>query len=134
MIRTIKWVLFFFFSFAVSWILIITFSQDAFKMTAPVKLFIHTTRAMPIYYYIIGAFIGGLVIGLGVATYYYISLNSKLFKRSREINALEEEIAGLKHADTYSQPGDGAQPAPFPESGSRTLTDGGIPESYPENN
>jgi uncharacterized membrane protein YciS (DUF1049 family) len=94
--RLIKWVLFFIFSFAVSWILIITFSQAAFKTPTPMRMFTYTTPAFPVYYYIAGAFTAGLIIGLLIAGYYFIMLNARIHKKEKSIRELETEIADLQ--------------------------------------
>jgi uncharacterized membrane protein YciS (DUF1049 family) len=96
MLRIIKWTLFFLFSFVVSWILIITFSQEAFKAAVPVRAFMYTTKAFPIYHYIIASFVIGLILGLLVAAYYFIMLNTRLAKKGKQIKNLEQTLQELK--------------------------------------
>jgi hypothetical protein len=132
MMRTIKWVLFFFFSFAISWILIITFSQDAFKMTAPVRVLIHTTRPIPIYYYITGAFVVGLLIGLCFTVYYYIALSAKLSKQRKSVASLEEEIVELKNTAALPLGADPDLMEPLPDHRTKKLEDAGMGDPRPD--
>ncbi len=93
--KFLKWSLFFLFSFAVSWILISTFSQEEFSKEAPGVIFVYSTPSIPIYFYVAGAFLLGLLIGLMVAVFNYISLSSKGSRKSRKIKSLEKEITKL---------------------------------------
>ena len=94
--KFLKWSLFFLFSFAVSWILIATFSQEEFSKDAPGVIFIYSTPSIPIYFYVAGAFLLGLLIGLTVALFNYISLSTKGSRKARQIKSLEKDNAKLR--------------------------------------
>ncbi len=101
--KFLKWSLFFLFSFAVSWILISTFSQDEFSKDAPGVIFVYSTPSIPIYIYVAGAFLLGLLIGLTVAVFNYISLTARGSRKSRQIKSLEKDNAKLRAQFTEAE-------------------------------
>jgi hypothetical protein len=90
-----KWILFFIFSFAVAWIVIITFSQVKFGMTVPAIIFTWETPPIPIYVYLVGAFSGGFGIGVVIMLYYYFIT---VRKKNRRIDQLRDQIDSLRAA------------------------------------
>jgi uncharacterized membrane protein YciS (DUF1049 family) len=102
--KFLKWSLFFVASFLISWILITTFSQEAFRQPVSARVFAYQTIAIAIYWYVIGAFAAGLLIGLFVAVYNYINCSTRLRKRNRQIRALEEERDRLQMQATMNKP------------------------------
>jgi hypothetical protein len=93
--RLLKWTAFFVVSFFISWVVIGTFSQVEFRMKAPARIIMYTTAQIPIYYFIVGAFLLGLGLGLAVAAYNFISLKARSFKTNGEARRQDEEIARL---------------------------------------
>ena len=90
--KLIKWILIFILAFIASFILIITFSQPVFKETASARIVGYVTPDIPVYYYIVGAFAFGLLIGMGVAVYNFITGSAESIKKSRRIRELEREV------------------------------------------
>jgi uncharacterized membrane protein YciS (DUF1049 family) len=91
--KILKWIVSFAIAFLVAWILIFTFIQEPFKVPASARILTYWTPAIPIYAYVAGAFGLGLLLGLFAAFYYYVVLQSKVHKSSRELHALEEKLA-----------------------------------------
>lgn len=102
--RIFKWALFFVFSFAVSFILIMTFSQASFKQAVPGRIFTYITPAIPIYYYILGSFLIGLLLGLFVAFYNFITSIPGSFKKSKKIKKLEKDVDFLSDQQASISP------------------------------
>ncbi len=101
----LKWSLFFLVSFAISFILISTFSQDVFKEIVPARILWYATPSIPIYYYITGSFFAGLFIGLFVAVYNYFTSTANSLKKSRRIKDLEKEVDLLSEQQAQAAPG-----------------------------
>lgn len=102
--KLLKWGVVFLSSFFISFILIQTFSQDAFKELAPGRIIKFTTPSIPIYWYIIGSFLTGLCVGLIVAFYNFITSTSTSFRKSRRIKELEKDVDYL--SDQNKEPSD----------------------------
>jgi uncharacterized membrane protein YciS (DUF1049 family) len=96
MMNLLKWVVLFIIAFVIAWVLIFTFTQHPFYEQVPARIFTYNTPPVPMYAYVSGAFGVGLLLGLTVALYYYITKQAEHFKRSRKIRALENELAELK--------------------------------------
>ena len=96
MMRLLKWTVFFIVSFFISWVVISTFSQIAFTMKAPARIIFYKTPEIPIYRFIFGAFLLGLIIGLIIAAYNFVYLKTRGMKQSRELHALQDEVSKLK--------------------------------------
>ncbi len=122
--KILKWGLFFIASFLISWILITTFSQEQFRQAVSARVFTYRTIAIPIYWYVAGAFAAGLLIGLFVAVYNYINLKHQLRKQNRVLRTLEEERDRLQMQATMNKPSDD-RPATRPAGDQAPL-------SYPE--
>ncbi len=99
--KLLKWGFFFLFAFTVSFILLRTFSQDVFKETVPARILGYTTPAIPIYFYIAGSFIIGLVLGLIALVYNFVTSTADTIKKSRRVKELEKEVDFL--SDQLSQ-------------------------------
>ena len=83
----------------VTCILIFTFTQEPFKVIAPVKiLWYSTANQFPLYVFAAATFGIGLLIGFFAAAYYYIAGQAGIRGKKKEIARLETEIAGLKGA------------------------------------
>jgi len=90
--RVIKWLAIFGAAFLAAWILIFTFTQPQFKEAASARIFTYYTPPIPVYLYVAGAFGMGLLIGLAVALYYYVTYQTKIHKKNKQIRILEEEV------------------------------------------
>jgi uncharacterized membrane protein YciS (DUF1049 family) len=76
-------------------VVITTFSQSVFRTAVPVKVVYYQTRNIPVYYFIAGAFAAGLLIGMSVAFYNFISLKAQAMKKDRRIRELENNMASV---------------------------------------
>lgn len=90
--RVVKWLVVFGVAFLAAWILIFTFTQPQFKVTASARILTYYTPQIPIYLYVAGAFGLGLLIGLAVAFYYYVSSQGQIRKCKKQIRVLEEDV------------------------------------------
>jgi len=94
-VKFVKWGIFFVLAFLISFILLRTFSQEAFRQVAPARILGYRTPEIPIYYFIAGAFLIGLGIGLVVAIYNYITATAEKLKQSRIIKDQDRRIEEL---------------------------------------
>jgi uncharacterized membrane protein YciS (DUF1049 family) len=85
----VKWLLVFLLSFALAFIIIITFSQPEFQVPVSAHIFTYHTKALPVWAYVAGALGLGLVVGLGVAAYNFVTMRTAIFKKDRRIKELE---------------------------------------------
>jgi len=90
-----KWSLIALFFFGVSAIIIKSISQDVFTAPARVWFFWQETPSFPVYWYVFGMFVFGLLVGLAVAGYYYTRLAVDRSKKNRRIQHLEHEMETL---------------------------------------
>jgi hypothetical protein len=91
-----KWAIIFVAAFCLAFVIIVTFSQAPFKQPVPAMIFSYQTKPIALYWYVVGALAMGLAVGLAVAVYYYIDLQSALFKKNKTIRELEEKVANLQ--------------------------------------
>jgi uncharacterized membrane protein YciS (DUF1049 family) len=98
----VKWLLVFLLSFAVAFVVIITFSQPQFQVQVSAHIFTYNTKALPVWAYVAGALALGLVCGLSVAAYNFVRLRAEMFKKDRQLRTLESELqaAQAKPAET----------------------------------
>ncbi|HMD68972.1 MAG TPA: hypothetical protein VKF42_08850 [Chitinivibrionales bacterium] len=85
----VKWLLVFLLSFALAFIIIITFSQPEFQVQVSAHIFTYHTKALPVWAYVAGALGLGLIVGLGVAAYNFVTLRTALYKKDKRIRDLE---------------------------------------------
>jgi uncharacterized membrane protein YciS (DUF1049 family) len=88
----IKWLIVFIIAFCIAFIIIITFNQPQFKVPVSALIFTYQTKAFPIWVYVAGALCTGLIIGLFLAAYYFISLKSVIYKQEKRIKELESQL------------------------------------------
>jgi uncharacterized membrane protein YciS (DUF1049 family) len=88
----VKWIAIFLVSFAVAFVIIVTFSQPEFQVRVSAHLFAYQTRALPVWAYVAGAMGLGLLAGAAVSIYYNVVLRAAIFKKDRRIKALETEL------------------------------------------
>ena len=96
--KILKWLVIFSVAFIVAWILIFTFTQPEFKVTAAAKILTYTTPKISVYLYVAGAFGTGLLLGLFTAFYYYVVLQRKVHQRTNELHDLEDKLAEARRA------------------------------------
>lgn len=112
----LKWVLLFAFAFVVAWVLIFTFTQPPFAEGVPAKIFAYRTPPIPVYVYVTGAFVIGLILGGLVAVYNYITGGMKVHKLNKRVRALESELADLKATSDLNSSSSLPPPEPHPLS------------------
>jgi hypothetical protein len=93
----VKWAILFAAAFCVAFVIIVTFSQAPFKQPVSAVIFTYQTAPIALYWYVIGALGLGLVTGLAVALYNYISLQATLMKKNKIIRQFEEKVALLQN-------------------------------------
>jgi len=94
--RLFKWSFLLILWSIITFILFQTFSQSIFKQGVSAHILYYRTHEIPIYFYLIGSFITGLIFGLIVAIYVLISNTADKMRRVRRINQLESEIKVLR--------------------------------------
>ena len=121
--RFLKFGIIFTIAFIISWIIIFTFVQKEFHVPVQPKIFFFPkAQAIPVYWYLIGAFGLGLGIGLVIAVYYAFVLSGKrgeLKDRNRDLEqaneSLKSEIERLnRDLDTVSAAAAQIQPPAGP--------------------
>ncbi len=116
--RFLKAAVFFAVSFVAAWVIIFTFIQPPFHQAVPAKLLWYQTDPYPIYYYLIGALVVGLAIGITVGAYYYITLSAELRKARKKARNAEEQLDSMRrqHAEPpEDEPRPRAAELPDPE-------------------
>ncbi|MFW6254738.1 MAG: LapA family protein [Chitinivibrionales bacterium] len=101
--RFAKWAIFFALSFICSWILITTFSQEVFRTPVEAKIITYETPPIPLYGYVLGAFAVGLLLGLFMAIYNYITLSAKNRRKNKRMKTLEKELQDSRESQKYLQ-------------------------------
>jgi hypothetical protein len=110
-----KGIFFFLVAFVVACIVLLTFMQEPFRVLVPAKLMWYQTPAIPVYYFLIGAFVIGLLFGLVTLMYYWGSLSMALTEQKRLVRDKDKELENLRGSvksteaeassgDTSSQP------------------------------
>ncbi|MBN1983284.1 MAG: hypothetical protein JW795_17240 [Chitinivibrionales bacterium] len=90
--KFVRWAFIFGFSFFLSFVLIMTFSQQPFHQKVAARIIGLSPPAIAIYWYVGAAFIVGLGIGLMVAAYYFFVFSSQIRRQNKTIRELEEQI------------------------------------------
>ncbi len=126
--KIFKWVTIFVIAFLFAWILIFTFTQEQFKQVAQARILAYWTPAIPIYFYVAGAFGIGLVLGLLAALYYYILFQTKMRRATRENRDLEEKLAMTHRELEQYRPPDEAAEYGVPENSSSQSSADVFPE------
>jgi uncharacterized membrane protein YciS (DUF1049 family) len=88
----IKWAVVFLISFAIAFVIIVTFSQPQFKVPVSAFIFTFQTKPLPIWAYVGGALGLGLLVGFSVAAYYFVTLKTAIYKKDKQIKKLESDL------------------------------------------
>jgi hypothetical protein len=91
--RLMKWLLLFALSLFIALVLVLTFVQPAFKVEVGAQILTHTTRPIPVYLYVLGAFIAGLVLGASAAVIGFVRAKAVEFRKNKRIRELENLLA-----------------------------------------
>jgi len=96
--RTVTWLFLFFVAIFIALVLVLTFMQPAFKQEVGARILTVTTHAIPVYMYVLGAFLAGLLFG--VLSMLPGGIRTKLegVRKSRRIRELEQKLAEAENA------------------------------------
>jgi hypothetical protein len=94
--RLFKYVVLFVAAFLTAAVVIFTFQQNAFEQTAPIRLGGYLGPSLPVYVYVAAAFFTGLLIGVVIAVYNFISGNLRTRKLRRDLRNSEQTIDDLR--------------------------------------
>jgi uncharacterized integral membrane protein len=102
--RVLQGIFFFIVAFVAACVILLTFMQEPFQVKVGAKLLWYQTQAIPVYIYLAGAFVLGLLFGFVVFIYYYTHQSMTLRESRKAARDLESEIeklrAALAHAGT----------------------------------
>ncbi len=90
--KLFKWITISILIIVISIILFQTFTQEIFTNKISLLIFVYRTPKIPVYFYVIGAFLIGLFTGLFVAVYNYFIYNSENRKNIKKIKQLKMDI------------------------------------------
>lgn len=90
--RTLTWLLLFFIAIGIAVILVLTFMQPAFKQEVGARIFSVETRALPVYLYVLGAFLAGLIFGVVSILPGEVRARMESARKSRRIRDLEQKL------------------------------------------
>jgi uncharacterized membrane protein YciS (DUF1049 family) len=94
--RIFKYLVIFIVAFLTAAVVIFTFQQQAFKVSAPIRLGSFYGPVLPVYVYVGVAFCVGLAIGVILAVYNFISANMRTRHMRHQIKNNEETIHQLQ--------------------------------------
>jgi uncharacterized membrane protein YciS (DUF1049 family) len=109
--KMISWLLLLCISFLIALVLVLTFIQPEFKQEVSMRLLAFSTRKIPIYLYVLGAFTIGLGFGLITAVVGYFKakmVDMKKNKRIKELEAALEEAKKIQTAPPQDEPDEAA--------------------------
>ena len=98
--KVLSWFAVFIVTLFVALALVLTFTQPEFKTTVGAQILTYKTRQLPVYSYVAGAFVAGLLIGIFQALFTFIRLKAEIFRKNRVIRELEQKVAGLEEKKT----------------------------------
>jgi uncharacterized integral membrane protein len=103
--RTVTWLFLFFVAIFIALVLVLTFMQPAFKQEVGARILTVTTHAIPVYMYVLGAFLAGLLFG--VLSMLPGGIRTKLegVRKSRRIRELEQKLAESENTPRAVQSG-----------------------------
>ena len=109
-------------AFLIALTVVYTFSQAPFHATVKAWVpFYPGMPALPIYWYVAGAFGLGLALGLFWVVLTYLGLHGKLSRKNKETKELQREVARLQTAiDELRRPVPLAQPPSYAGSAPET--------------
>jgi hypothetical protein len=100
--RTFTWLLLFVVALFLAMVMVLTFMQPAFRQEVGARIFTIQTRALPVYLYVLGAFLAGLLFGVLTVLPGYIRAAVESGRRNRRIRELEQKLVESEnsHIDT----------------------------------
>ena len=115
--KLVTWVVLFAVAFIIALALVLTFMQPAFKQEVGAQLLTVKTRPLPVYIYVLGAFIFGLGLSSVAAIVGFVRAKAQSFRSNRRISELERELAETKRALTAHESVSSLSHAPEDRSG-----------------
>jgi hypothetical protein len=91
-----KGLFFFGIAFVAACVVLLTFMQQPFQTQAHADLLWYKTPDIPVYYFLIGAFVLGLLFGLVALLYYWGSLSMALRDERRKVKRLQDEMETVR--------------------------------------
>ena len=89
--RIITWLLLFLVAFFVALVLVLTFMQPEFKVAVGAQILTIKTRPIPVYLYVLGAFVAGLLLGFLSLVTGYVRAKADAFRKGKLIRELEQQ-------------------------------------------
>jgi len=96
--RTVTWLLLFMIALFIALVMVLTFMQPAFKQEVGAKILTIQTRAIPVYMYVLGAFLAGLFFGLLTMLPGYVRTRVESGRKNRRIRELEQKLVEAENA------------------------------------
>lgn len=94
--RFLTWILLFVLTFVVALVMVLTFMQPEFKQVVGAQILTLKTRPIPVYLYVLAAFVFGLGLGTSAAIYNFIRSKALEIRKNRQIRELEEQLSDTK--------------------------------------
>jgi uncharacterized integral membrane protein len=95
--RTLTWLLLFAVALFVALVMVLTFMQPPFRQEVGARILSIETRALPVYLYVLGAFLAGLLFGILVLLPGYVRATVEAGRRSRRIRELEQKAVDAEN-------------------------------------
>jgi uncharacterized integral membrane protein len=112
--RFLTWVAIFIVALLIALALVLTFTQPEFKTSVGASIFAFKTPQWPVYWYVAGAFVIGLFLGVFQAVITFFRTRAEIFRKNRQVRELEEKVADLERQIDTLRPELTRQAAPQP--------------------
>jgi uncharacterized integral membrane protein len=100
--RTVTWLLMFVIALFIALVMILTFMQPAFKQEVGAKILTIQTREIPVYMYVLGAFLAGLLFGFFAVLPGYVRAKVEGGRRNKRIRELEQKLVETENTRAAS--------------------------------
>ena len=104
--RTITWLLMFIIALFIALVMVLTFMQPAFKQEVGAKILTIQTHAIPVYLYVLGAFLAGLLFGFLAVLPGFVRAKMEGGRRNRRIRELEQKLVEAENTHAASSAGE----------------------------
>lgn len=101
--KMISWLLLLCGMFIIALVLVLTFIQPEFKQEVSMRLLAFSTRKIPIYLYVLGAFTLGLGLGLLTAIIGFFKAKMEGMRKNKKIRELEQALADTRKSKEPAQ-------------------------------
>jgi hypothetical protein len=100
--RTLTWLLLFVVALFIALVMVLTFMQPVFKQEVGAKILTVQTHAIPVYMYVLGAFLAGVLFGLLTVLPGYLRAMMDGGRKSRRIRELEQKLVESENVSVES--------------------------------